>query len=400
MPFSTFIAPPRMPSSTPRSTLSMDGSIRRVAIEFTGTGSEYFRIWIVNLLLIVLTLGFYWPWAKVRRMRYFWGHTLIDGDPLDFHGNPWQMFKGWMLLGLLFGLYNMASNFSPVAGLIGFLILAVLWPALWRSSLAFRLGNTSWRGLRFRFVGSSGGAYAAMAPLMLAALPLMVLGLWMPSEEGGEPPRWVALSVLAIFGLLLGLMPWLLWRLKRYQHDHYALGPLQTEFRASLGAFYGIAFKSLFVLLAPVLLLGLAGWAIMGSGLQSLGQEAMRHLMAAAGMIFMLLVLLVVVMIQPWWTTRMQNLVWTKTGNSQMRFISALRFRHMLWLSVKNSLLIMLTLGLYWPFAAVARARLRLEAVHVRSRIDLGDLLATAQASPAEAAGEAAGDFFGFDLGL
>ena len=92
--------------------------------------------------------------------------------------------------------------------------------------------------------------------------------------------------------------------------------------------------------------------------------------------------------------------VWTKTGNSQMRFVSRLSFRSMLWLSVKNGLLTAVTLGLYWPFAAVATARLRLEAVHIRSIVDLEDLLAGDDQRPAEAAGEAAGDFFGLDVGL
>jgi uncharacterized membrane protein YjgN (DUF898 family) len=38
--------------------------------EFRGTGGEYFRIWIVNLLLTILTLGIYSAWAKVRQLRY------------------------------------------------------------------------------------------------------------------------------------------------------------------------------------------------------------------------------------------------------------------------------------------------------------------------------------------
>jgi uncharacterized membrane protein YjgN (DUF898 family) len=96
----------------------------------------------------------------------------------------------------------------------------------------------------------------------------------------------------------------------------------------------------------------------------------------------------------------MQNLVWTKTGNGRMRFISQLRFRDMLWLSLKNGLLIMLTLGLYWPFAKVAVARLRLDAVHIRSITDMQAVVAAGHQQPQEAAGDAAGDFFGLDVGL
>lgn len=41
---------------------------------FTGNGREYFRIWIVNTLLTILTLGIYSAWAKVRKKRYIYGN--------------------------------------------------------------------------------------------------------------------------------------------------------------------------------------------------------------------------------------------------------------------------------------------------------------------------------------
>ena len=49
---------------------------RELPLEFRATGAEYFRIWIVNLLLTIITLGIYSAWAKVRRLRYFYGSTL------------------------------------------------------------------------------------------------------------------------------------------------------------------------------------------------------------------------------------------------------------------------------------------------------------------------------------
>ena len=237
---------------------SIDGSVRRLSIEFTGSGGEYFRIWIVNMLLLMVTLGLYWPWAKVRRLRYFWGNTLVDGDPLDFHGEPGQMFKGWALVGVLFLLYNWAGSVSALADVVAFAALGLLWPALWRSSMAFRLGNTSWRGLRFRFVGSMRDAYASLLPLFLVALPLVLLGLWVPDEPEASAPDWVGLVFFGVMGLAVCVMPWLLWCMKAYQHRHYALGPLQTDFRASVGAFYGLVLKPLgLVLLLSGLAVGL-----------------------------------------------------------------------------------------------------------------------------------------------
>lgn len=386
-----------MESPEHRAEPSFDAtSVRRLPIEFTGSGGEYFRIWIVNMLLLMVTLGLYWPWAKVRRLRYFWGNTLVDGDPLDFHGEPGQMFKGWALVGVLFLLYNWAGSVSALADVVAFVALGLLWPALWRSSMAFRLGNTSWRGLRLRFVGSMRDAYASLLPLFLVVLPLVLLGLWVPDEPEAPVPDWVGLAFVGVMALAVCVMPWLLWRMKAYQHRHYALGPLQTDFRASVGAFYGLVLKPLGLV---VLLAGLAVGLVvvqLGTGLEWPGKE----MLGALAIVPLLLALLVMFGVAPWWTTRLQNLVWTKTGNSQMRFISRLSFRSMLWLGLKNGLLTAVTLGLYWPFAAVAMARLRLEAVHIRSIVDLEGLLAADHQRPAEAAGEAAGDFFGMDVGL
>ncbi len=47
--------------------------------EFTGRGGEYFRIWIVNILLILLTLGIYSAWATVRKRLYFYGNIRLAG---------------------------------------------------------------------------------------------------------------------------------------------------------------------------------------------------------------------------------------------------------------------------------------------------------------------------------
>lgn len=387
-----------MPNHENRLEPSFEATIRRLPIEFTGSGSEYFRIWIVNLLLLLVTLGLYWPWAKVRRQRYFWGNTLVDGDPLGFHGDPKQMFKGWALVGVLFVLYNWASSFSAVAGLVAFVALAALWPALWRSSMAFRMANTSWRGLRFQFVGSLRDAYLAHLPPFLVVLPMVLLSFAIPEDPEQAPPDWVMGSIAVVFVLFLLTLPWLIWRMKAYQHRHYVLGPLQTDFRATLGSFYRLAVKPLLLFVGVMALVVLYVVTSFGSA------GALGGLLLGMMWVLPVLVigfwLLMFLGIGPWITTRLQNLVWTKTGNSQMRFISQLRFRDMLGLSLKNALLIGITLGLYWPFAKVAMARLRLEAVHIRTITDMEALLAAAHERPQEAAGDAAGDFFGLDVGL
>jgi uncharacterized membrane protein YjgN (DUF898 family) len=110
--------------------------------------------------------------------------------------------------------------------------------------------------------------------------------------------------------------------------------------------------------------------------------------------------LALLICIKPYAVARLQNLVWTKTGNAELRFVSTLRVRSLLWLTIKNWFFILLTLGLYWPFAAVAMARLRLEAVGIKSRVQPELLVSQIQPREGDAAGDAAGDFFGLDVGL
>lgn len=61
---------------------------------FTGKGSEYFAIWIVNLLLSIITLGIYSAWAKVRREQYFHRNTLLDEQPFEYTGDPVRILLG------------------------------------------------------------------------------------------------------------------------------------------------------------------------------------------------------------------------------------------------------------------------------------------------------------------
>jgi uncharacterized membrane protein YjgN (DUF898 family) len=383
--------PPARPVEEPHTQLS---------IEFTGSGSEYFRIWIVNLLLLLVTFGIYYPWAKVRRLRYFYGNTVVGGEPMGFHANPLKLLKGYLLVGLLFILYSAAGQFSATAGFIAFLIVAALWPALLKSSMQFRMANTSWRGLRFAFRGSLADAYRAVLPLFIPSL--VILGALTQVADPEKPPLWYVKTVGVVGLASLAVLPWLLWNLKQYQHNHYALASLQTTFKATLGSFYKLFFKILGVTMLPLLLpIGLAGgtiYAMKTSG--TLTRSSTGLVIMIAMLSFLAAMAVMLVLVKPYATSRFQNLVWTRTGNVSLRFVSQLRFGPLLWLTLKNWLLVMLTLGLYWPFAAVAMARMRLQAVAVKTRVSPDTLLSQVRAVEGDAAGEAGGDLFGLDIGF
>jgi len=82
-----------------------------------------------------------------------------------------------------------------------------------------------------------------------------------------------------------------------------------------------------------------------------------------------------------------------------VHFETRIRAWPLLRLVLKCVLLTVLTLGLFWPYAAVALARYRIECMDVIAPAVLGDAVAEVAASTV-ATGEGAADLFGLDVGL
>ena len=79
---------------------------------------------------------------------------------------------------------------------------------------------------------------------------------------------------------------------------------------------------------------------------------------------------------------RLQNLVWGKTGNRVVRLQSRLNVAHYVQQQCGHAVLMLCTLGLYWPWAQLATHRMRLQAVTVWSRVDAEELRAHWPARP------------------
>ncbi len=56
---------------------------KTIPFEFTGTAEEYFKIWIVNVGLTIVTFGIYSAWAKARKKRYLYGNTRLRGTAFE-----------------------------------------------------------------------------------------------------------------------------------------------------------------------------------------------------------------------------------------------------------------------------------------------------------------------------
>lgn len=378
---------------------------------FTASGSEYFRIWLVNLLLVVATLGLYLPFAKARRLRYFYANTLVGGEPLAFHGDAWKMLRGHLVMLVLFGVYAASDHLSAWDALAAAVALAALWPALWRSALMFRLANTSWRGLRLGFDGSLAGAYLALLPVGLPALALVTAQTW--GMDGLDPadPEAVGLGLgrstpYAAAALLAGLLlsPWALARVRRYQHGGYRYAGRAARLTVDNFDFYALAVKTVALALAALPLAAIPFGLVEAAHLAPDGLSGGQTARKAAAPYVMLPVALVFWLtfqgMAAYFSSRLQNLCWNHTRAPQLQFNSALRAGALARLTLKNLALTALTLGLYRPFAVVQVHRLRLQAVTLQLPGDHTHWQAGTDVRPGSGSGEMSGDFFGIDLGL
>ncbi|MEY2839922.1 MAG: hypothetical protein RJB60_2221 [Pseudomonadota bacterium] len=387
-------------ATTPGMEPTQERQTQRYPVQFTGSGSEYFRIWIVNLLLTLLTLGLYYPWAKVRKLKYFYSNTEVAGHALDFHGTPKQMLRGFLLMAGLFLVSSLAGKIAPALSSVMGLVLAAAWPALLWASMRFRLANTSWRGLRFEFKGSLKGAYAVFGKAILGVALLGGLGFALMSTKSGLGIFAGAICFLGIYAM----GPYVYFGLKRYQHQHYAYAQLQTEFRASFGDVLKVFMRTGGLTLLIFVVAGIGAALLMAAGMSdamSAGEGAKAKKFASLAPLGLGLVLVLQFIPAPYFQSRMQNLVWNQTGNPMVRFKSDLGFTPLFKQTLLNWVLIIVTLGLYWPFALVATTRLKLQAITVHMRVDPDTLVAQAQPKAGQMGiGDAAADLAGFDLGL
>jgi len=57
-----------------------------LSIQHRGTGGSLFVLVAKNLLLTLVTLGIYMPWARTERRKYIWQNLEIGGHGLRYHG--------------------------------------------------------------------------------------------------------------------------------------------------------------------------------------------------------------------------------------------------------------------------------------------------------------------------
>lgn len=339
--------------------------------QFNGQAGEYFKIWIVNILLTILTLGIYSAWAKVRRKRYFYGNTLLQDSAFEYLAQPIQILKGRLIAFALFVIYALANNLFPPAALVFFPAFALLFPWLLIKALSFNARYSSYRNIRFDFKAGYGKAMAVYV-------------------------GWPVLSLLT-FGIAY---PAYKYHRSKFVVAHSGYGKAPFSFGATAGEFYVAYLMAILITFGGMLALGVVVGllSLLPRMASAANPESAGFAVLSAGVasIMMLLLLLTV---RSYIQTAIGNLVWNNVVSGEQRFVSTLQTRHMLWLYLSNALGIIFSLGLLIPWAEIRMTRYRMNNLKLLAAGDLSGFVAKEHQAMA-AAGEEISDFFDFDVGL
>lgn len=330
---------------------------------FHGTAREYFRIWIVNTLLTVLTFGVYAAWAKVRKRRYLRGSTELMGHRFDYRADPRRILVGNVLVVLMFLAYMVVGEVYPtvrVGALIGGLVLL---PWVIIRSLSFNAHNTVYRGMRFYFRQTYG--WAALVVIGQWFFILLTLGFYYPA--------WVR-------------------NRKQFVIGNHRLGDAFFRFESKSGPFYAA------YILGGCFVLGtsIAGAFISSFILQS------NHGKLPSNVQLLPVFLLYgfgLFCSKHYIYARLFNHIWGQTRLDDHGFSATLKVGAWMKLQMVNLVAIVASCGLLYPWATVRSARLALSNLHFHPAGPI-EKISRLGRNDGSAVGETTAEFAGLDIGL
>lgn len=380
---------------------------RNLNFEFNGNATEYFKIWIVNIALSILTLGIYSAWAKVRTNRYFYGNTTLDGSSFEYLAEPMTILKGRLIVVGFIILYALTTQFIPMLEIAFFIIYMLALPWMVVKSMQFNTRNSAYRNIRFNFDGS-----------IMEAITV-----------------FIGLPIFCLLTLGIGI-PYFIKRFKQFSIEHSYFGTSKFAFNATAGNFYEIYVKAILV---PMVVLGMVSvvvpsflGSIAGPQLQAQSQsmqteqvEAEQEMSAQidtnqsqpnlnaqpgvpvepdlATIIISILVAIITMsvymLIGVYIQTCIANLVLCSTTLNTHKLESRLRVRNMFYIFITNMLATIISLGLLLPWCRIRLARYRFENMALIADGDIDNFIADERNDVKATAGEFA-DAFDLDLGL
>lgn len=317
---------------------------------YDGKLGDLYAIYLRHLVLMLLTLGWSRFWGRTRIRRYVWNHLSILGDRFEYRGRGLELLVGFLLALLLiaawaglmylvwiyvfhekpFASFGVFDIFSLSVALIGFPLAYVGHYA----GLRYKLSRTRWRGIRCGMAGSA-WSYGVVATFLSFAN--------------------------AITGYLL--TPVVSVNLARPRIGNARVGTLPLAFAGSAGDIYGRFLGYYFLnIIAWVIAAIVVGMAV-GGTLEGLGlsfSEVLEHLAKPTARTVLLILVaafaayilfgLLILPLRCWWQAYLLRYLVSHSRAGNVLFATAITTRQMWGFLVLNYLIVMLTLGIGWPW--------------------------------------------------
>ena len=317
---------------------------------YDGRLGELYGIYLRHLALMVLTLGWSRFWGRTRLRRYLWNHFALLGDRLEYRGRGRELFFGFVLAllvvavwaGVVWLIWHFTLRHDPVPGLgllsiFSYSLLLIAFPLSFvgqYAGLRYRLTRTRWRGIRFGLDGSA-WRYGGLASVLTLANAMTVQLL----------------------------LPVVSMALARPRIGNARFGTQVVAFAGNAGDIYGRYIGYYFlIILAWVVAIGVAAFAIgvTGSQLELEFEELLKVLSNPTPRVVLLLVLagfaiylvfgLLILPVRCWWQAYLFRYLVSHTRAGNVLFASSITTRQMWGFMVLNYLIVVLTLGLGWPW--------------------------------------------------
>ncbi len=333
-------------------------------LRFTADGREYFRIWIVNVALTLVTLGIWSAWAKVRARRYLYGHMWLGDAAFDYTANPVAILRGRILVAIAAGVLWFTNLFGIWYYYAAIILAAPIVPWVVIRARSFQLRNSWHSGIAFDFDGKFRDALL-WYPLMGAA-SFLSCGLAWPYRVFGRD---------------------------RFLVDESRFGNRRFRFTSDGNTYYTVY---VLVWILTILLFVGSCMVLVASVPPSVGADEAPP---PSPLILPVFVGLAGFASFVYIRTRLLSIRWSATELGETNFRLQLSFGRMLWIYASNAALIVATFGLYAPFARIRLLRYVIGNFLImqplgEAAFEAGDAQRLGAAG-AEAAGE-----FGLEIGI
>ena len=378
------------------------------SFEFRGKAFEYFKIWIVNIFLTIITLGIYSAWAKVRANRYLYANTFLNGANFEYNADPKRILYGRLIV---FGFYALFIIFSDVlylkvvASLLA-LTFIILLPWLISKAIAFKYKSTSYRNIRFHYKGRVRSFYYIAFLFVLPYILMAVLAISMPVGAKYVPALKAYLDIVPIILIVLILgsvfIYYPIWY-KAYKSliiNYGYYGKEKFSFKGKNGEIILIFIKIVFLMFVFVGLVSLFTLFISQTFSLNIKEVDFQNgLHFFAVYVFMMLIYLVVIgFFKGLSDGYLSNFVRNNTTLAEGEFQGTIKPLRLAFISSSNALLLILSLGLLYPYTKLRYLKYKIENTHFACANY--DKFLASQTDDISTIGEESVDFFDIEIGI